>query len=147
MLYYVLRWCFSHLFPNCCGMNGNGDGNEGRQSNDIYVYPATDGTDGIVLQYGGILRPELVYGSGSPPMRRRGLKKREVDECAPESTGKEKDACCSICLETMWPDVKIRTLRCDHACCSTCLRKWLAVSTKCPSKLPFVMFSLYFMDV
>lgn len=106
---------------------------------DVYLYPAPPGGE-VLLQYGGELRPELVYGGDSAAPTRagagEGIGTRQLDEVAPtfRCTPKEVGAECAICLETLAKGEEIRRLpRCGHTFRSECIRQWLTNSTVCPT--------------
>ncbi|XP_019179277.1 PREDICTED: probable E3 ubiquitin-protein ligase RHY1A [Ipomoea nil] len=56
-----------------------------------------------------------------------GLKKEEF-----KSSGAEKEACCSICLEEFSAGVNVRPLPCSHSFHHSCIAKWLEKHATCP---------------
>jgi len=129
---------------------------------DVFLYPASSGNGEVLLQYGGTLRPELVYGNhlnalgletsslanATSATGTNTIARKTLDQVAPplhynhkslEASKLASDEC-SVCLEAF--DVKssiVRTLpRCGHVFHSHCISTWLENSQVCPGK-----FSLY----
>ena len=86
-------------------------------------------------------------GSGGVGGRERG-EVMGVEGVEGEEEREEENMVCSICLEGIKAGGKVRKIGCCHVFCADCLKKWLSLSTKCPSMFsfhnPFLQFLFRF---